>query len=68
MTWRETTNSARDRLAVSLDGNWGVAEIRGDNLIPFIFEDLVFIDDNTAFAKYGGKYGILDLTRTAAGQ
>jgi hypothetical protein len=53
-----------DKLAVLLDGNWGVIDKDGNTALPFCFEAIVFIDDDTAFAKYNGKYGILDITAT----
>jgi len=46
--------------AARLDGKWGIIGKDGTPLVPFIFEDITLIDDNTAFAKYDGKYGILD--------
>ena len=49
-------------------GKWGVLNKNGAVVIPFIFDDIEFIDHaNTfAFAKYNGKYGILDVEKTAA--
>ena len=36
-------------------------------IFPFIFEHFIFIDDDSAFAKYNGKYGILDVKRSFYG-
>ena len=33
-------------------------------ITDFIFDHIIIIDETTAFAKYNGKYGIVDITRT----
>ena len=48
------------------DGKQGLIDGEGNVIAPFIFEDIVYIDENTAFAKYNGRYGILDVHGTAA--
>lgn len=45
--------------AAQLDGKWGVIGGSGEILLPFVFGHILFIDENTAFAKYEGKYGIV---------
>ena len=55
-----------DLIAASMDGKWGMADRAGDIVIPFIFDNLVAIDENTAFARYNGSYGILNIQRTLA--
>jgi len=45
-------------------GNWGVINREGYTVVPFVFEHILLIDEHTAFAKYGGAYGILDLRHT----
>ena len=54
-------NRGRGTIALRMDGNWGLIDENGDVAAPFIFEHIVPIDDNTAFAKLGGLYGILDI-------
>jgi len=46
-----------------LDDKWGIVDKTGNIILPFIFEDIEFINDKYAFAKYGGKYGILDMIK-----
>jgi len=58
-------NDRDNAIAVKLNGKWGAIGKDGEALTPFIFDDLIFIDDNTAFAKYNGKYGILDIKETS---
>ena len=49
---------------VQSNGKWGVSDSAGNAAIPFIFDDFAFINDDFAFAKYNGKYGILDVKNT----
>jgi len=51
-------------MAVSMNGQWGLVDSQGNVVLPFRYENLVIIDQDTAFARYNGRYGILDLTRT----
>ena len=51
-------------IAVRLDSEWGIIDKDGNTAVPFRFEDILLIDEETAFAKINGKYGILDLNRT----
>ena len=60
-----THNDRDDAVAVGLDGKWGVIGKDGEIMAPFVFDELIFIDDIAAFAKYEGKYGILDVRETA---
>jgi hypothetical protein len=53
-----------DLIAMRLDGQWGFIDKYGNTALPFIFENLIIIDENTAFARYNGKYGILDIHHT----
>ena len=48
--------------AVRIDNLWGIVDINGNIVIPYMFEDLTFINDNTAFARFNGAYGILDIS------
>ena len=47
-------------------GKWGMIDRYGRIAIPFVFDHILRIDEDTAFAQYDGKYGILDLTLTSA--
>ena len=58
------SNGGVDRSAVQLNNKWGIVDIGGNTVIPFYFDDLLFIDEERAFAKYNGKYGILDVNGT----
>jgi len=65
--------NSRDLIALGKDSKWGVLYKDGKTALPFIFEDILLIyeDENddfarTAFAKYKGKYGIIDIAKTAA--
>ena len=49
-------------ISVSLDGKWGLLDESANIVLPFIFEDLEFINADAAFAKYDGRYGIIDLS------
>ncbi|MCL1884007.1 MAG: WG repeat-containing protein [Defluviitaleaceae bacterium] len=49
------------------EGNtWGFIGKDGNVAIPFLFEHIVRIDDDSAFARYNGKYGILNIPLTIA--
>ncbi|MCL1792253.1 MAG: WG repeat-containing protein [Oscillospiraceae bacterium] len=52
-------NDPADKVSVQLGGKWGVIDRNGETLLPFVFEHILFIDENTVFAKYEGKYGII---------
>ena len=52
-------NDPADKASVELGGKWGVIDRYGETLLPFVFEHILFIDENTVFAKYEGKYGII---------
>ncbi|MCL2361447.1 MAG: WG repeat-containing protein [Defluviitaleaceae bacterium] len=60
--WEQLRDSST--MSVSQNGRWGLVDRRGNTLIPFMFENLVIIDQNTAFARHNGRYGILSLPRT----
>ena len=48
--------------AVRIGDLWGAIDIAGNVVIPYMFEDLTFIDAGRAFAKVNGAYGILDVS------
>jgi len=64
INWQKVTDLGI--AAVSLEGRWGLVDRRGTAVIPFIFENLLIIDQNTAFARHNGLYGIIDIPRTVA--
>jgi len=64
ITWLFKTEM-EEVITVKLDGKWGAIGKHGEVLAPFIFDDFIFIDDNSAFVKYNGKYGILDVKKTS---
>ena len=53
-------------IAVQQGGAWGFVDLAGKEMIPFIYADAMNIDEKTAFAKYNGKYGILDVEASGA--
>jgi len=61
--WRSSVSWWRsynyDAIHVSRDGYWGMVDRNGNTVLPFIFEDIVRIDEVTAFARIDGRYGIL---------
>lgn len=60
--WQRSTGP--DVIAVSQNGRWGLVNWRGDTVIPFMFENMVVIPHSSAFVRYNGRYGILDLPMT----
>ncbi|MCL2527766.1 MAG: WG repeat-containing protein [Defluviitaleaceae bacterium] len=60
--WGQVTNISI--IPMSLEGRWGLVDYNGNTVLPFMFENLVLIDSDTAFAKYNGRYGVLDLNST----
>ena len=55
-----------DYIAVSMNGKWGLIDREGNVALDFIFDNLVMIDANTAFARHNGSYGILDIVGTTS--
>jgi len=53
-----------DFIAMSRDGKWGLVNSAGNTLFSFIFDDLIVINENSAFASYNGSYGILNIPAT----
>jgi hypothetical protein len=43
------------------DGKHGVIDKNGNVVIDFILDEIIIIDDKTAFAMYNGKYGIISI-------
>jgi len=62
--WQEVHDSGM--VAVSQNGEWGLVDRNGSILMPFMFQNLVIIDQNTAFARYEGRYGIINIPQTIA--
>ena len=57
--WRDGQRWNHTAVAVRQGGNWGIIDINGNVVAPFIFEHAITIDSYTAFVKYNGFYGIL---------
>ena len=54
-------------IAMRQGGLWGLVDRSGNTILPFVFDELIVINESTAFARIdGGWYGILDLTATMA--
>jgi Zn-dependent metalloprotease len=51
-----------DVVSLVRHGLHGVVDRNGNVLIPFVLEDIMIIDERTAFARHNGKYGIISLT------
>jgi len=52
--------------AAQVGDRWGLIDRHGDVVIPYVFSNLILIDENTAFANFNGSYGILNLNQTMA--
>jgi len=52
-------NQTTTSFAVKRGDRWGFISNSGQQVIDFIFEDAVSIDDNRAFVKYDGRWGII---------
>jgi len=48
-------------ISVRQGGKWGVIGTEGSTVLPFVFDNLILIDENSAFAKYNGSYGIIGI-------
>ena len=57
--WRNGQRWYHTSVAVRQGDNWGIIDINGNIVAPFIFEHAITIDSYTAFVKYNGLYGIL---------
>jgi len=55
-------------IAAGIDDKWFFVDKHGNAVIPYGFEHIVNIDGSTAFVKYNGRYGILDVQKTLANQ
>jgi len=49
-----------DTVALGQDGRWGLVGRDGEVVIPLVFEHIVH-NNNVAFARHNGRYGILDI-------
>jgi hypothetical protein len=59
-----STGRKLNYIPISRDGYWGMLDRNGDTVLPFMFENIVRIDENTAFVRLNGRYGILNLRAT----
>ena len=57
-------NSGWSFFGASINGLWGIIDHDSNVLMDFQFEHILPICGDTAFVKYNGYYGILDITRT----
>ena len=46
-------------MAMKIDGKWGFVDMSGKFIIDPVFEDAISIDDEHAFVKHNGKWGII---------
>jgi hypothetical protein len=53
------SRNVKNYIAVQLDGKWGVVDKDGNTAVPFDFDVIILIDDETAFAKYENNFGII---------
>jgi len=53
-----------DTIPMHKDGMWGMVDSDGNIAIPFVFTHILRIDENTVFAQYNGRYGILNVQLT----
>ena len=51
-------------IVVQLFDKYGIIDKDGYVAVPFVFDDIGFINNDNAFAKYNGKYGVLDVKKT----
>ena len=59
-TWEDTAYKFH-LISVRIGDRWGLVDRYGNTRLDFAFEHLLIIDENTAFAKFNGAYGILDI-------
>ena len=57
---------ALDSVAMRIGTKWGMIDRDGMVAIPFVFDRIVHIDGDTVFARYNGRYGILNVPLTMA--
>ena len=53
-----------DSVTVRLGDKYSIIGRDGIPMIPFVVDNIVRIDEGTAFAALGGRYGILDIDKT----
>jgi hypothetical protein len=64
LQWYFNIRNDFEFVAARIGDRWGLIDKNGNTVIEFIFENLLLIDENTAFARYNGNYGILDFILT----
>jgi hypothetical protein len=57
----ETIVLNNDVFAVSMGDNWGLIDKKSNLVLPFELERFLRIDDYSAFVRYNGAYGVIDL-------
>lgn len=60
----DPTGSSENIIALCKDGKWGALDKDGNIVVPFVLEHILPIDDHSAFGRWSGQYGIIDLDRT----
>jgi hypothetical protein len=50
-----------DFVSLEKDGKYGIIDKNGETAIPFILDEIFLINNETAFAKHDGKYGIIKI-------
>ncbi|MDR2167051.1 MAG: WG repeat-containing protein [Clostridiales bacterium] len=61
LQWYFNIRNDFEFVAARIGDRWGLIDKNGDVVIDFIFENLLLIDEDTAFARYNVLYGILDV-------
>ena len=51
-------------IPMHIGNTWGFVDNYGNIVIPLLFEHIVRIDDDSAFARYNGRYGIISIPQT----
>jgi len=49
-----------DGIAMSLNGKWGIVDSYGNEIAPFVFDQINFFDNNRAIAVYNNRHGLID--------
>ena len=55
----------RNAIPARRGDKWGFIDAQGNEVIPFIFDNIATFDGDIAFVRHGGVYGILDVLGSA---
>jgi hypothetical protein len=61
--WRNSGRQAKTITAVTHNDKHGIIDKNGEVIIPFILDNILVIDENTAFARHNNKYGIISINK-----